>query len=170
MEVDEWGGIDRVTQYRCRHGKRPRCMLCWDGANTGRRFLGCPIQVWIHVSKPLNCLSLSQVLGVSFEGKTVLPVISVFWWIVCYLSHRRGHPGVCLSSGLTMNGQQSSRKLHAHFGMSSTSTRRKQMKLKSISWAQLHLGTRSMRRRRPCYMRKTLCWLRRRTGSRSEMC
>ncbi|KAG2649984.1 hypothetical protein PVAP13_1NG182300 [Panicum virgatum] len=44
MEVDEWGGIDRVTQYRCRHGKRPRRMLCWDRANTGRRFLSCPIQ------------------------------------------------------------------------------------------------------------------------------
>jgi len=37
MEVDEWGGIDSVTQYKCRNGKCPRHMLCWDGPNTGRR-------------------------------------------------------------------------------------------------------------------------------------
>jgi hypothetical protein len=30
MEVSEWGGVDHATQFRCRHRKRPRRMLCWD--------------------------------------------------------------------------------------------------------------------------------------------
>lgn len=34
METKEWGGIDRETDERCCHGKRPRRLLCWDGKNT----------------------------------------------------------------------------------------------------------------------------------------
>ena len=45
MEVLDWGGIDSGTQYRCRHGKHPRRLLYWDGRNTGRRYLGCPMVV-----------------------------------------------------------------------------------------------------------------------------
>lgn len=45
METKEWGGIDHETDERCRHGKRPRRLFCWDSKNTGRRYLGCPLRV-----------------------------------------------------------------------------------------------------------------------------
>ncbi|RLM64640.1 hypothetical protein C2845_PM16G13330 [Panicum miliaceum] len=44
MEISYWGGLDHVTDPRCSHGKRPRRLLCWDGKNTGRRYLGCPME------------------------------------------------------------------------------------------------------------------------------
>ncbi|PAN34344.1 hypothetical protein PAHAL_6G086600 [Panicum hallii] len=44
METSKWGGVDHETAERCRHGKRPRRLLCWDGNNTGRRYLACPLR------------------------------------------------------------------------------------------------------------------------------
>ncbi|RLM92516.1 hypothetical protein C2845_PM08G10840 [Panicum miliaceum] len=38
------GGVDHETEERCLHGKRPRRLLCWDGSNTGRHYLACPLK------------------------------------------------------------------------------------------------------------------------------
>ncbi|PUZ56716.1 hypothetical protein GQ55_5G354100 [Panicum hallii var. hallii] len=43
METKECGGVDHETEERCRHGKRPSRLLCWDGSNTGRRYLAYPL-------------------------------------------------------------------------------------------------------------------------------
>ncbi|CAN6213850.1 unnamed protein product [Urochloa humidicola] len=43
IETKAWGGLDQETDARCDHGKRPRRLLCWNGKNTGRRCLACPL-------------------------------------------------------------------------------------------------------------------------------
>lgn len=44
IELSDWRGLDCKSSLRCRHGRPSRCLLCWDGANTGRRYLGCPLK------------------------------------------------------------------------------------------------------------------------------
>ncbi|KAL6634250.1 hypothetical protein ACP70R_026921 [Stipagrostis hirtigluma subsp. patula] len=41
---DDWCGVATGTGLRCIHGLRPRRRICWDGNNTGRRFLGCGLE------------------------------------------------------------------------------------------------------------------------------
>ncbi|KAL6637628.1 hypothetical protein ACP70R_025200 [Stipagrostis hirtigluma subsp. patula] len=44
IEDDYWGGVATGTGMRCEHGLRPRRKMCWDGKDTGRRFLGCGLE------------------------------------------------------------------------------------------------------------------------------
>ncbi|KAL6609731.1 hypothetical protein ACP70R_039700 [Stipagrostis hirtigluma subsp. patula] len=44
LEEPDWGGVARGTGYRCRHGRRPHRKIAYAGKNTGRRFLGCPLE------------------------------------------------------------------------------------------------------------------------------
>ncbi|CAO2144700.1 unnamed protein product [Urochloa humidicola] len=44
LETKEWGGVDHESKLRCQHGKLPRRLICWEGKDTGRRFLGCPLK------------------------------------------------------------------------------------------------------------------------------
>ncbi|CAN6286003.1 unnamed protein product [Urochloa humidicola] len=44
METKDWCGVDHESKSRCHHGKLPRRLLCWEGKDTGRRFLACPLK------------------------------------------------------------------------------------------------------------------------------
>uniref|UniRef100_A0A0E0ILU8 GRF-type domain-containing protein n=1 Tax=Oryza nivara TaxID=4536 RepID=A0A0E0ILU8_ORYNI len=46
MYIDdgEYFGDETGTQLKCRHGLRPKRRTAWEGKDTGRRFLGCPLE------------------------------------------------------------------------------------------------------------------------------
>lgn len=62
METKAWGGVDHESELRCHHGNCPRRLVCWDGKNTGRRYLGCAERVPFHYSFSLS-LSFSILIA-----------------------------------------------------------------------------------------------------------
>nr|AER41627.1 GRF+domain+protein [Oryza glumipatula] len=44
LEETEWHGEEKGTRLRCKHGLCPARRVAWEGEDTGRRFLGCPLE------------------------------------------------------------------------------------------------------------------------------
>lgn len=59
IEDLDWGGINLEFEHKCRHGKHPRRLFCWEGKHTSRRFLGCPLKV----ISPLTLIALTLNIG-----------------------------------------------------------------------------------------------------------
>lgn len=45
IEDSEYCGEELGTRLTCRHGLTPKRRTAWEGPDTGRRFLGCPLEV-----------------------------------------------------------------------------------------------------------------------------
>ena len=45
LEDSTWGGVVSDSSVLCHHGHPPRRRYSWEGRNTSRRFLGCPLEV-----------------------------------------------------------------------------------------------------------------------------
>ncbi|BAF10975.1 uncharacterized protein [Oryza sativa Japonica Group] len=44
IEDSEYCGEELGTRLTCRHGLTPKRRTAWEGPDTGRRFLGCPLE------------------------------------------------------------------------------------------------------------------------------
>ncbi|KAL6623165.1 hypothetical protein ACP70R_033044 [Stipagrostis hirtigluma subsp. patula] len=80
LEVPDWGGVAQGTGFHCWHGRRPRRKFCYADKNTGRRFLGCPLEEdedqcrfvhWCDPEWPARAQrAMVDLWGVVFDSRT----------------------------------------------------------------------------------------------------